>query len=143
MTAVLVWFVVEKEGAVLMGRRKAGQPPFEGAWTLPGDVMLDDESTSETIERFAKQQLDLHVIGDDFIDTLELTNPSTSSGQAPGTEYDVNVFRALFTGEPRFRESGPFEEMGWASGAEIEDETMEMPERLRGLLQKVLKGSET
>ena len=135
MSVVLVWFVVEKEGAVLIGRRKAGQPPFEGAWTLPGDVMLDDESTSETIERFAKQQLDLHVIGDDFIDTLELNDPHD--------EYAVNVFRALFTGEPRFRESGPFEEMAWASGAEIEDETMAMPESLRTLLKGLLKGSET
>jgi ADP-ribose pyrophosphatase YjhB (NUDIX family) len=134
VTTVLVWFVIERDGAVLLGRRKAGQPPFESTWTLPGDVMGEEESTSETIERFANDQLDVRVIGDDFIDTLELTDS--------GTEYTVNVFRALYMGEPRFRESGPFDDVVWATAAEIEGDSMAMPAALRTLLLHLLTEDE-
>ena len=45
----LVWMLVEQDGGVLMARRKAEKPPFPDLWVLPGDIMRDEESTTETM----------------------------------------------------------------------------------------------
>ena len=102
----LVWLLVEQDGAVLLCRRKADQPPFAGHWTLPGEAKGADESAATTIARFAHEQLDLWLMGSEPVETLRLRD-----GEA---DYTVEVLRVGFEGKPRFRESGPYDEVGWA-----------------------------
>ena len=125
---VLVWLLIEQEGAVLLGRRKAEQPPFAGQWVLPGDEMPEEESASETAARFAREQLDVRVGGEEFVDTLYLEDG--------GVEYAANLFRVTaYEGKPRYRESGPYVEVRWLLPAELWEEGLyPMPAPLRTVL---------
>jgi NUDIX domain len=102
---VLVWLLLEQDGAVLLARRKSDHPPFAGQWVLPGDTMPDAESATETAERAGHDQLDVQVTGDEFVDTLYL--------QDAGIDYAANIFRVNYEGRPRFRESGPYIDVRW------------------------------
>jgi len=109
---VLIWLLFENEGAVLLCRRKPDESPFPGYWTLPGDVMHIEESASETVQRFAKNELDVQITAEEFIDTFYL--------QEGGDSYAVTVFKpASFTGHLRYRDSGPYAEARWALPAEL------------------------
>jgi hypothetical protein len=130
---VLVWMVIETFGTVLLARRKPDQPPFAGAWTLPGDDMRADESASETMERVLRDQLDATLSGDTFESTLNLTDG--------GVEYVANLFRVRLQGHPRYRESGPYAEVAWADPKALEG--IQMPEPLRAALGKLGDGSKT
>jgi len=102
---VLVWLLLEHDGAVLLARRKSDQPPFAGQWVLPGDAMPEVESATETAERAGRDQLDVRVTEDEFVETLYLHDA--------GIDYAANIFRVTYEGRPRFRESGPFLEVRW------------------------------
>jgi hypothetical protein len=102
---VLVWLLLEQDDAVLLARRKSDQPPFVGQWVLPGGAMPDVESATETAERVGRDQLDVRITGDEFVDTLYL--------QDAGIDYAANIFRVTYEGRPRFRESGPYMEVRW------------------------------
>jgi ADP-ribose pyrophosphatase YjhB (NUDIX family) len=124
---ILVWLLLEQDGAFLLGRRKPDLPPFAGQWTLPGDTMPDDESASETMARFGRDQLDVRVTHEDFFDTLELSHL--------GIAYAINVFRVAYTGQPRFRESGPYTEVRWLLPGDLTDASAyPMPSPLRTAL---------
>lgn len=103
---VLVWLLLEQDGAVLLARRKSDRPPFASQWVLPGDVMPEEESASETAQRVGQDELDIRVSRDEFVETLYLEDG--------GVEYAVNVFRVDYEGRPRYRESGPYTEVRWA-----------------------------
>jgi ADP-ribose pyrophosphatase YjhB (NUDIX family) len=102
---VLVWLVIEQDNALLLARRRSDRPPFAGQRVLPGDVMPDEESASETAARIGRDHLDVNVTEDEFVDTLYL--------QDGGAPYAVNVFRATYEGRPRYRDSGPYTEVRW------------------------------
>ena len=119
---VLVWLLVERDGAVLLARRKADEPPFAGMWVLPGDRMPEEESAAETLARVGKQELDAEVAMESFVDTLTLRE-----GDA---DYAVNVFRVAVEGHPRYRESGPYEEAAWAPLNDIRGAGLAMPPAL-------------
>jgi ADP-ribose pyrophosphatase YjhB (NUDIX family) len=126
---VLVWMLIEQDGAVLLSRHKATSKPLTGQWTLPGEGMPADESAQETLERFAIEQLDIRVTWDDFEDSLEL--------RLRDVDYVANVFRVTaFEGRLRFRESGPYEEMRWFPI----DELPQMAAPLQELLGKTKEG---
>ena len=133
---VLVWLLLEDEGAVLLALRKDDKPPFATQWTLPGDVMSIDESASETIARCGREHLDVSVRSEDFLATLEI-----AEGEV---EYAVNVFSVVILGKPRFRESGPYDDVRWLLPSEIEaDESITMPVELRQILTSVAGRSST
>jgi ADP-ribose pyrophosphatase YjhB (NUDIX family) len=131
---VLVWLLIEQEGAALLGQRKPDREPFAGAWILPGDTMRDEESASETIERFGREQLDIEVGAEEFAETLFLSED--------GEEYAVNIFRVSPQDRPRFRESGPYENVRWLTPADLADRrTYPAPEPLRDYLRAALGGT--
>jgi ADP-ribose pyrophosphatase YjhB (NUDIX family) len=104
---VMIWLLFEQDGAVLLVRRKDDEPPFAGQWVLPGDVMEIEESASETVQRAGKDELDVRVSAEEFVDTFYL-----NEGIA---EYAVTVFKAIsFEGHLHYRESGPYAEAQWA-----------------------------
>jgi ADP-ribose pyrophosphatase YjhB (NUDIX family) len=126
---VLVWLLLEQDGAVLLALRKPDQPPFAGHFCLPGDNMHASESAAETIGRVAREELDLRVTGEEFLDTLYL--------QEEGREYAANVFRVTsFEGRPRFRESGPYLDVRWGLRTELGDPALPLPEGLRAMLTR-------
>ncbi len=104
---VLIWLLMEQDGGVLLARRKADALPMAGQWTLPGDLMRTEESSSETIWRVAKEMLDVQAIQESFVDTLYIKDM--------GLEYAINVFGLAFVGSPRFRDSGPYAEVRWVA----------------------------
>ncbi|MGE0058968.1 MAG: NUDIX hydrolase [Dehalococcoidia bacterium] len=109
---VLIWLLFEQEGAVLLTRRKNDEPPFAGQWVLPGDIMEIEESASETVQRFGREELDVRVGAEEFIDTFYLTERETS--------YAVTVFKAVsFEGHLHYRESGPYAEARWCLPADL------------------------
>jgi ADP-ribose pyrophosphatase YjhB (NUDIX family) len=108
---VLVWLLLEQDGSVLLTRRKAGTGAFPGVWSLPGDAVHESESASETIGRVAHEFLDITVHNETFVDTLYARDAAL--------EYAVNVFSVDYTGRPRFRESGPFEQAGWVPPTDL------------------------
>ena len=113
---VLVWLLIEQEDAVLLALRKPETSPFGGQWALPGDGLEAEESASETLSRVGREQLDVTVRGEEFVDTLYL--------QEGGVEYAVNVFRVTsFLGKLRFRESGPYADIRWALRNEVPELT--------------------
>ena len=114
---VLVWLLLEEDGNVMLARRKPGSGAFAGLWALPGDAMLTWESASETVTRIAQDLIDITVNSERFVDTLYAKDK--------GIEYAVNVFSVSYTGRPRFRESGPFEQAGWAPIAELPSPAVE------------------
>jgi ADP-ribose pyrophosphatase YjhB (NUDIX family) len=133
---VLVWLLLEDEGAVLLALRKADRPPFAEQWTLPGDVMAIDESAMETIVRCGREHLDVGVRSEDFLATLELADGAV--------EYAVNVFSVGVLGQPRFRESGPYAEVRWLLPADIADQdSIPMPPALRQILTSTADRSPT
>jgi ADP-ribose pyrophosphatase YjhB (NUDIX family) len=132
---VLVWLVIEQDGAVLLARRKSDTAPFAGQWVLPGDEMPEAESATETQRRFAREQLDIGITGADFANTLYV-----SEGEV---EYAINVFRVRYAGRPRFRESGPYSEVRWTFRDELNDiAAFPMPETLRGMLAATTERSQ-
>ena len=110
---VLVWLLIENDQSVLVAKRKDDDEPFAGAWTLPGDVLPRGKSPSDLIAEIAKDQLDIQIMGDEPFQTLHLSD---------GDEvYAIAVHRVGFEGRPRFRESGPYTEVGFASRQDLRD----------------------
>jgi len=130
---VLVWLLVEREGTVLLTRRKATEPPFANQWVLPGEEMGDDESSGETVARVAREELGAGFSGDDFVTTLEMLEG--------GNSYSVNVFRVSLEGHPRYRESGPYEEAAWAPLADLKNAGLPMPSPLLDALVALNEGN--
>jgi ADP-ribose pyrophosphatase YjhB (NUDIX family) len=110
---VLVWLLLEQDDGVLVVRRKQDQPPFAGHWTLPGDELSRGDSASDVIARFGPEQLDVQIMGDEPFETLHISDGLS--------EYAVSVHRVGFEGRPRFRESGPYAEVGWAPCGDLMD----------------------
>ena len=133
---VHVWLLIEQDGAVLSGLRKADEPPFAGRWVLPGDLMHEDESSTETMGRFAREQLGVAIASEEFDDTLYL--------QDGGAEQAINVFRVTLDGHPRFRESGPYAQMRWVAASEVDDPAgYPAPTQLREYLRAALERGAT
>jgi ADP-ribose pyrophosphatase YjhB (NUDIX family) len=108
----MIWLLFENEAAVLLCRRKPGETPFAAYWTLPGDVMRLDESASETVKRFGRNELNVEITAEEFVDTFYLEEGRDS--------FAVTVFKpASFSGHLRYRESGPYAEAQWAVPAEL------------------------
>lgn len=110
---VLVWLLFEQDGSVLVAHRKPDEPPFAGEWTLPGDVLSKGEAASKLIAAFGKDELDVQVMGDEPYETLHLRDGDD--------EYAVSVHRVGYEGQPRFRDSGPYDQVGWAPQGELTD----------------------
>ena len=119
----LAWMLVERDGTVLLAHRKAERPPFPDLWVLPGDILKDDESASETLARVAHDELDTYVRGEDFVATLTFN--------IAGNEYSANVFRVTLGGHPRYRESGDYTQVAWGAPDAPPDP---IPDALRDLL---------
>ncbi len=123
---VLVWLLIERDGAVLLVNRK--RPPFRELWILPGEAMPEAESASETAARVLRDDFGVEVVGEEFLETLRL--------EEGGVDYAVNVFRVATDGRPRYRESGPYAEVGWVAPSELDDLDITLPPALRGLLDR-------
>jgi hypothetical protein len=112
---VLVWLLIESEDSVLVARRKPDEPPFAGEWTLPGDELRRGQAPSSFIALYGKDHLDIQVMGDEPFQTLHLDDGSST--------YAIAVHRVGYEGRPRFRESGPYGEVGWAPRGDLMDAT--------------------
>jgi ADP-ribose pyrophosphatase YjhB (NUDIX family) len=132
---VLIWLLVERDGTVLLTRRKATEPPFANQWVLPGEEMLDDESSGETVARVAREELGAGFSGDDFFTTLEMLEG--------GNSYTANVFRVSLEGHPRYRESGPYEEAAWAPLTDLRTAGLAMPSQLLDALVALNEGNKS
>jgi ADP-ribose pyrophosphatase YjhB (NUDIX family) len=129
----MVWMLIENEGAVLLAQRKADSEVFAGRWTLPGEVKSEEETDSETLARVAADEFDLELQAEEFVEKLYV-----STG---GRQHQIDVYRVGFEGQPRFRESGPYEEVGWAAPDELDELDIEIPAALREFLVRLKGGA--
>ena len=125
----MVWMLIENDGAVLLAQRKEESEVFAGRWTLPGEVRGEDESDSEILARVAADEFGLELEGEEFVEKLYV-----STG---GRQHQISVYRVGFEGSPRFRESGPYEEVGWADPTELDELDIELPAALREFLERL------
>jgi hypothetical protein len=110
---VLVWLLFEQEDGVLVTRRKPDAAPFAGQWVLPGAELPRGRSASDIIAEFGRDELDVQIMGDEPFQTLRISDGDQ--------EYAIAVHRVGYEGRPRFRESGPFSEAGWAPRGDLMD----------------------
>jgi len=129
MSDPLVWLLVEHEGAVLLAHRKEDGAPFAGKWTLPGGVRWDTEATNTAATRLASNDLGLEVMGLAFFDTINVADD--------GEQYSVDVLRVGYEGRPRYRDSGPYSEVGWTAPSELDELDIELPPELKALLARL------
>jgi hypothetical protein len=125
----MVWMLMEHEGAVLLAQRKQDSEVFAGRWTLPGEVRTEGESESETLARVAADDFGVRLQGEEFVERLYV-----STG---GRQHQIDVYRIGYEGKPRFRESGPYQEVGWAEPGELDDLDIELPQALREFLERL------
>ena len=128
----MVWMLIENDGAVLLAQRKPDSEVFAGRWTLPGEVKGEDESDSETLARVAAEDFGVELQGEELVERLHI-----STG---GRQHQISVYRVGFDGSPRFRESGPYEEVGWADPEELDELDIELPAALREFLGRLKSG---
>jgi len=131
MSANFVWLLVEHEGAVLLALRRDDGGAFAGRWTLPGGEIEAPESAGDAARRLASKQLATEVMG--------LAPFSTLSVDDAGVARTVDVLRIGYEGRPRYSQSGPYAEVGWADPAELDDLDIELPPELRSLLERLAK----
>ena len=129
----MVWMLIENDGAVLLAQRKQETPPFAGEWVLPGAGQAQDESASQALKRIARDDFGVDLQGDEFLEALKVL-----SG---GIEHDVSVYRVGFEGQPKFRDSGPYIEVGWAAPGELDELDIELPQALREFLGRLGGGA--
>jgi ADP-ribose pyrophosphatase YjhB (NUDIX family) len=125
----MVWMLIENDGAVLLAQRKAESEVFAGRWTLPGEVRDEEESDAETLARVAADDFGVALQGEEFVEKLYV-----STG---GRQHQINVYRVGFEGSPKFRESGPYEEVGWADPTELDELDIELPGALKEFLGRL------
>ena len=53
--------IIEKEGKILIAKRKAGDDLFSGLWEFPGGKIEEGETPEECIARELKEELDIEV----------------------------------------------------------------------------------
>ena len=124
----MVWVLMENEGSVLLAQRKQESEVFAGRWTLPGEVRAEGESDSETVARVA-DDFGIQLQGEEFVERLYVS--------AGGRQHQINVYRIGYEGRPRFRESGPYTEVGWAEPGELDELDIELPAALREFLDRL------
>jgi len=129
----MVWMLIENDGAVLLAQRRPDSEVFAGRWTLPGEVKGDEESDSETLARVAADDFGVELQGEELVEKLHV-----STG---GRQHQISVYRVGFEGSPRFRESGPYEEVGWADPDELDELDIELPAALREFLGRLKGGA--
>jgi ADP-ribose pyrophosphatase YjhB (NUDIX family) len=130
----MVWMLIENDGAVLLAQRKQESEVFAGRWTLPGEVRSEDESDSEILARVAAEEFGVELQGEEFVEKLYV-----STG---GRQHQISVYRVGFEGSPRVRESGPYEEVGWADPGELDELDIELPAGLREFLERLGGGGD-
>jgi ADP-ribose pyrophosphatase YjhB (NUDIX family) len=128
----MVWMLIENDGAVLLAQRRPESEVFAGRWTLPGEVREEDESDSETLARVAADDFGIELQGEELVEKLHV-----STG---GRQHQISVYRVGFEGSPKFRESGPYTEVGWAEPDELDDLDIELPPALREFLVRLRDG---
>ncbi len=129
MSERLVWLLVENDGAVLLAHRKEDEAPFSGRWTLPGGVRSDTESTNTAATRIAGSDLGVEVKGLALYDTIDAADG--------GETYSIDVLRVGYEGRPRYRDSGPYAEVGWTPPDEVDELDIELPPELKTLLARL------
>jgi ADP-ribose pyrophosphatase YjhB (NUDIX family) len=121
------WFLFEQDGAFLLAQRKDDKPPFAGRWALPGGEAQLGDTPKDVAHRVGNSELGVNVMGTAPYDTITVEDG--------GVEQTIDVYRVGFEGELKFRESGPYVEVGWATPDELEDLDIELPEALTALLK--------
>ena len=127
MAAPVALFMVERDGNVLLVRRKDYEKPFAGQWMLPGDVLRPSETAPEAVTRLGREELAIAVLGTELLETCQL--------EGDDGEHQTWVYRVGFEGNLRYRSAGPFAEATWATTANL---PAPMPRALRDLLNRLL-----
>jgi ubiquinone/menaquinone biosynthesis C-methylase UbiE/ADP-ribose pyrophosphatase YjhB (NUDIX family) len=127
MPKILSLGLFERNGRLLVARRKPNVSPFAGSWLLPAVQLLEDEAAEEALERHAFHELGIEIGVPEFAETMYLED------EASHERYVANIFRVpSHTGSLRFRASGDYDDVRWLTETELAE--LAVPVALRDWL---------
>ncbi len=116
MPKILSLGLFERRNRLLVTRRKANVPPFEGRWLLPAVQLLGDEAAEEALERHAYHELGIEIAAPEFAETMYLQDDASHE------RYVANIFRVPShqgEGDIRFRSAGDYDDVRWLTEEEL------------------------
>ena len=123
---LVVAAVIEREGLLLITRRRAGTH-LSGLWEFPGGKPEPGERQEDALVREIKEELGVDVSVGELIETIEW--------QYPGKRVSLTFFRCAFIGEPRPLEG---QEMAWVTPADLS--RYQFPEADAALIERLARG---
>jgi mutator protein MutT len=99
--------VIERDGRILITRRKAGAH-LGGLWEFPGGKAESGESLEQALRREIREELGVEISVEASIDTV--------AWQYPDKRVSIVFFRCLVHGEPRPLEG---QEMMWVVRSDL------------------------
>ena len=89
---IIVSAVIEKDGAILLGRKRPGIGPYPDAWHLPGGgVNLGEETLVEAVRREVREEAGIEI---NNIEPLAFDEDDEPDKHGAMTHYVFLVFRA-------------------------------------------------
>jgi 8-oxo-dGTP diphosphatase len=117
--------VIEREGRILITRRRAGAH-LGGLWEFPGGKAEAAESLEQALRREIREELDLNISVEAPIDTVVW--------QYPDKLVSIVFFRCVTRGEPRPLEG---QEMMWVAASDLGN--YEFPPADAGLIARLTR----
>lgn len=118
--------VIEREGRVLIARRRAGGH-LGGLWEFPGGKRQGGETPEAALVREIREELDAPVRVGELLDDVEWTYPEK--------RVRLRFFRCALDGEPRAAEG---QEIAWVAPADLD--RYEFPPADAGLVGRLSRG---
>lgn len=121
---VVVVAIIEKDGKILMGRRKKDVGPYPNTWQIPGGgVDMENESLIEAIQREVREETGLEIKDFENISFGEEYEPDKNGEM---THYAFLVFRATAATE-KVTAADDLAELKWFSKAELKNVSLARP----------------
>jgi ADP-ribose pyrophosphatase YjhB (NUDIX family) len=121
---VVVTAYIEKDGKVLLGRKKSGVGPYPDTWHLPGGgVNLGDESIDDAIRREVKEETGLDVLNVERINFDEDFEPDKHGEE---THYIFLVYK-MNAATFEFKAMDDLVELRWFDKSELKSIPLPRP----------------
>ncbi len=110
--------VIEREGKVLVARRKAGRVAA-GLWEFPGGKVEEGEAAEKCLERELAEELGVRVRVGELLCSVPFSGPLTS--------FELVVFRAELLSDSLCLTD--HDEVRWLAPAEMDESVFSKPDR--------------
>ena len=117
-TKVVTAAVIERDGKVLVARRKAGRVP-EGLWEFPGGKLEEGEEPRQGLERELEEELGVGAVAGELLCSVPFEGPVMS--------FELVVFRTeILSLDFRLTDH---DQVLWLEPAEMDERVFSKPDR--------------